>query len=54
MIWLFLFMLWSLSVAINGPTASRPAAKMLLYLVALLGFLHMLVTAIEILQFLGL
>jgi len=53
MIWLFLFMLWSITVVFYGPATGRPAAKMLVYLVALLGFLHVLVTVIEILQSFG-
>lgn len=54
MIWLLLFILWSLSVTLHGPYTSRPAAKLLLYMIALLGFLHVLVRGIELLQGLGL
>ena len=50
MIWLIVFLLWSLSVTIHGPHAGRPAARLLLYLIGLLGFLHVLVRGIEILQ----
>jgi hypothetical protein len=39
MVWLFSFILWSLSVAFRGPKASRPAAIQLLYLVAALNLL---------------
>ena len=50
MIWLMLFLVWSLHVGIYGPYAGRSAAKLLLYLIALLGFLHVLVRGIEMVQ----
>lgn len=53
MLWFILFLLWSLSVAVHGAPASVYAGKLLLWLLALLGFLHVLVRGIEILQWLG-
>lgn len=53
MLWLPLFLLWSFTVAIHGAHAGRDSAKLLLYLMALLGFLHVLVRGIEVVQGFG-
>jgi hypothetical protein len=51
MLWLMITILWSLQVLFGGATAASPVMRILWYLIVLLGVLHILVTAIEIMEF---
>jgi hypothetical protein len=50
MLWLMIVFSWCTRVILGGPSAAAPATRVLLYLLALLGVLQLLVTAIDILE----
>lgn len=51
MLWLFVLLIWSIGVACKGPEACRPAARVITWLLGILGFLHLVVTSIEAIQY---
>ena len=51
MLWLIIFLLWSLRTAIAGHAAGGPAMRVLLWLLVVLGALQAIVSVIEIIEF---
>lgn len=51
MLWLIIFVLWALQTTIYGYTPGAHSAKILLYLLALLGVLQLIVSTIEMIEF---
>jgi hypothetical protein len=51
MLWLIIILLWSIQVTFGGPSDSSPAMRVLYYLIALLGILQLVVTTIEVLEY---
>ena len=51
MLWLIVFLLWSFRTAIYGYAAGRPAMSVMLGMLALLGFLQVIVSLIDAIQY---
>jgi hypothetical protein len=53
MLWFLILISFSLSVVFGGPTAGKNAATVMFYLLILLGMLQVLVTTIELIQYIA-
>jgi hypothetical protein len=51
MLWLIIFLLWGFRTAINGHAAGRPAMSVILAMLALLGFLQVIVSIRDAVQY---
>lgn len=51
MLWLMVLVLWSIRIVFYGTSAASPAARVLYYLLTLLGILQVVTTIIDMLEF---
>jgi len=51
MLWLIVFISWSLRVAMSGHAAAQPAMKVILFLIAILGLAQIIVSTIVVLEY---
>jgi hypothetical protein len=51
MLWLIIFILWSLLTARILHNTTHPAIKLLFYLLALLGVLHLVIQTIDMIEY---